>query len=198
VQVRAVEDTPERLLRDYTARLQAIVTMRRAYRFMTASLGGLFGVVALLVGLVARSAAGGFALGGGAVFVAALWLGGCLIWRSRPPTERALAASSRPPAARTPGSLRGAFSAAAVLGMLAALVSGLSMLSADPPPPGAVWGVVVIGVGGFVVFGALFVPPGYVYGQTERYFAGWLEQPRNRAAYEAAARRLRPGTAGCT
>ncbi|MFE3173408.1 hypothetical protein ACFXPA_18605 [Amycolatopsis sp. NPDC059090] len=185
-QVRAVADTPEQRLRDYTVRLQAIVTTRRVYRVMTASLAGLFGVSGLLVGMLAHSAAGGFSLAGGGVFFAVLWLGGVLIWRGRPATERAMNPDSHPPAGRTPGNLRGAFFAAAGMGLLAAVVCGLSFMSSNPP--GAVLKLAVVGFGTFTVFAVLFVPPGYVYSQSDRYFAKWLN--RNRAAYEAAARRL--------
>ncbi|MBB1153044.1 hypothetical protein [Amycolatopsis dendrobii] len=185
-QVRAVADTPEQRLRDYTARLQAIVTMRRVYRVMTASLAGLFGVSGLLAGLLAHSAAGGFSLAGGGVFFAVLWLGGVLTWRGRPATERALNPGSHPPAGRTPGNVRGAFFAAAGMGCLAAVVCGLSFMSSNPPH--AVLKLAIIGLGTFVVFTVLFVPPGYVYAQSDQYFAKWLN--RNRAAYQAAARRL--------
>lgn len=185
-QVRAVADTPEQRLRDYTARLQAIVTMRRVYRVMTASLAGLFGVGGLLAGVLARSAAGGFSLAGGGVFFALLWLGGVLIWRSRPATERAMNPDSHPPAGRTPGNVHGAFFAAAGMGALTAVLCGLSFMSSEPPD--AELKLAIIGLGTFVVFAVLFVPPGYVYAQSDQYFAKWLN--RNRAAYEAVARRL--------
>ncbi|WP_406637767.1 hypothetical protein [Amycolatopsis sp. WGS_07] len=183
-EVRAVADTPEQRLRDYTARLQAIVTARRVYRVMTASLAGLFGVAGIGLGL--HSAGAGLGLAGGGVFFAVLWLSGTLIWRSRPATERALNPGSRPSAGRTPGNVRGAFFAAAGMGGLAAVVSGLSFMA--HPPPDAVLKLVIIGLGAFAVFAVLFVPPGYVHAQSDQYFAKWLN--RNHAAYEAAIRRL--------
>lgn len=185
-QVRAVADTPEQRLRDYTARLQAIVTTRRVYRVMTASLAGIFGVGGLLVGVLAHSAAGGFGLAGGGVFFAVLWLGGTLTWRGRPATERALRPDSRPLPDRTPGNVRGAFFAAAGMGALATVLCGLSFMSSTVSD--AELKLAIIGLGTFVVFAVLFVPPGYVYAQSDRYFAKWLN--RNRAAYDAAARRL--------
>lgn len=185
-EVRAVADTPEQRLRDYTARLQAIVTTRRVYRVMTVSLAGFFGVSGFLVGVLARSAAGGFSLAGGGVLFAVLWFGGVLTWRSRPATERALNPGSHPLPGRTPGSVRGAFFAATGMGALAAVVCGLSFMSSNPPD--AVLKLAIIGLGTFVVFAVLFVPPGYVYAQSDQYFAKWLN--RNRAAYEAAASRL--------
>ncbi|WP_037365701.1 hypothetical protein [Amycolatopsis orientalis] len=184
-QVRAVADTPEQRLRDYTARLRAIVTTRRVYRVMTASLAGLFGFAGLLVGVPVHSVAGGFSLAGG-IFFAVLWLGSVLLWRRRPATERALVPGSRPPAGRTPGNVRGAFFAAAGMGLFATVVCGLSMMSSNPPH--AELKLASIGLGTFVVFAVLFVPPGYVYAQSDQYFEKWLS--RNRAAYEAAARRL--------
>ncbi|MFD2470899.1 hypothetical protein [Amycolatopsis silviterrae] len=183
-QVRAVADTPEQRLRDYTARLQAIVTARRVYRVMTASLAGLFGVAG--IGLGPHSAAAGFGLAGGGIFFAVLWLGGTLIWRARPATERALNPGSHPPVGRTPGNVRGAFFAAAGMGGLAAVVSGLSFMA--HPPPDAELKLAIIGLGTFAVFAVLFVPPGYVYAKSDQYFEKWLN--RNRAAYEAAASRL--------
>ncbi|GAA1023702.1 hypothetical protein GCM10009565_25710 [Amycolatopsis albidoflavus] len=70
--------------------------------------------------------------------------------------------------ARTPGNLRGAFFAAAGMGLLAAVVCGLSFISSNRPDA--------------------VLKPGYVYSQSDRYFAKWLN--RNRAAYEAATSRL--------
>ena len=151
---------------------------------MTGSLTGLFGVIGLAV--LTHSAGAGFGLAGGGVFFAMLWLGGTLIWRTRPATERALKPGSHPPAGRTPGNVRGAFFAAAGMGLLATVVSGLSFMSCNPPD--AELKLAIIGLGTFVVFAVIFVPPGYVYAQSDRYFSRWLNH--NRTAYEAAARRL--------